>query len=68
MQPMACRTIRAAVLASLLLILGCSRAGKPQPVPASRIPMTGPLIAASVSMKAAWEYPKNPLVDKMLDS
>ncbi|PYR67326.1 MAG: hypothetical protein DMF88_13220, partial [Acidobacteria bacterium] len=29
--------------------------------------MTGPLIAASVSMKAAWEFPKNPLTDTTLD-
>jgi thiosulfate dehydrogenase len=29
--------------------------------------MTGPLIAASVSMKAAWEFPRNPLNDASLD-
>jgi thiosulfate dehydrogenase len=30
--------------------------------------MTGPLIAASMSMKAAWEFPRNPLTDKTLDN
>jgi thiosulfate dehydrogenase len=29
--------------------------------------MTGPLIAASMTMVAAWEFPKNPLVEKSLD-
>jgi thiosulfate dehydrogenase len=29
--------------------------------------MTGPLIAASVTMVAAWEFPRNPLVDASLD-
>src|SRR5258705_7550214 len=30
--------------------------------------MTGPLIAGTVTMKAAWELPRNPLVDKTLDT
>src|SRR5258705_4650657 len=34
----------------------------------ARITMTGPLIAATVSMKAAWEFPRNPLDDKTLDT
>ena len=52
----------------LVLLGGCSRAAD-QPAPARRsvFPMTGPLIAASVSMKAAWEFPENPLTDKSLD-
>ena len=29
--------------------------------------MTGPLIAASMTMVAAWEFPKNPLVEASLD-
>src|ERR1051325_1822678 len=50
------------------LLGGCSRgADKPVPAASSLFPMTGPLIAASVSMKAAWEFPKNPLTDKSLD-
>jgi thiosulfate dehydrogenase len=30
--------------------------------------MTGPLIASSVTMVAAWEFPRNPLVEKTLDT
>src|SRR5258706_13336916 len=68
MQPIARRAIRAALLRSVVAVAGCSPAGEPQPARAARIAMTGPLIAASVSMKAAWEYPKNPLVEKTLDN
>jgi thiosulfate dehydrogenase len=40
----------------------------PPPQAATPIAMTGPLIAATVTMKAAWEYPRNPLADAGLDS
>jgi thiosulfate dehydrogenase len=51
----------------LALLGGCSRAAdEPQRAGAS-FPMTGPLVAATVSMKAAWEFPKNPLTDPSLD-
>jgi thiosulfate dehydrogenase len=50
------------------LAAACSRPAAPPPSPrASVFPMTGPLIAASVSMKAAWEFPHNPLKDGALD-
>src|SRR5262249_40040103 len=52
---------------ALLALMACDRPAAEPPVP-SPIKMTGPLIAASVSMKAAWEFPRNPLVDKALDS
>ena len=48
-----------------LVAAACSRPVE-QPA-ASPIKMTGPLIAASVTMKAAWEIPQNPLADKTLD-
>ena len=35
---------------------------------ASGVKMNGPLIAASATMVAAWEFPKNPLVDASLDT
>jgi len=56
--------------AALLLAAACARpAEKPAAEAATpRFPMTGPLIAASVSMKAAWEFPKNPLADTALDN
>ena len=68
MQPMerrTCITI-AVIIAPLLSIAGCSRTAEPPAPP--RIAMTGPLIAASVSMKAAWEFPRNPLTDTKLDA
>jgi thiosulfate dehydrogenase len=47
----------------------CSRpADQPPAPPIARFEMTGPLIAATVTMKAAWEFPRNPLVDKTLDT
>ncbi len=42
------------------------RAEEPAPA-APRFEMTGPLIAARVPMKAAWEFPQNPLTDTTLD-
>ena len=52
----------------LALLGGCARAAdEPARAAASSFPMTGPLIAATVSMKAAWEFPKNPLTDASLD-
>src|SRR5437016_13855289 len=57
-----------AIAIALLLAAACARPPeKPATEGAPRIPMTGPLIAASVSMKAAWEFPKNPLTDTTLD-
>jgi thiosulfate dehydrogenase len=50
----------------LLAVLACERPAAPPP-PASPIKMTGPLIAASMSMKAGWEFPQNPLTEKTLD-
>ena len=47
----------------------CSRpADQPPASPIARFGMTGPLIAATVTMKAAWEFPRNPLVDTKLDA
>ena len=51
---------------ALLAVAACERQPSPPPGP-SPVKMTGPLIAASVSMKAAWEFPRNPLADKTLD-
>jgi thiosulfate dehydrogenase len=57
-------------VAALLLVAACARpAEKPAAGAAGpRFPMTGPLIAATVSMKAGWEFPKNPLTDTTLDN
>jgi thiosulfate dehydrogenase len=53
----------------LAVVSACARpADKPAAASASPFTMTGPLIAASVSMKAAWEFPHNPLADKSLDN
>ena len=52
---------------ALTVLMACDRPAAEPPV-ASPIKMTGPLIAASMSMKAAWEYPRNPLTDKTLDN
>ena len=47
----------------------CSRPADQPPAPSiARFEMTGPLIAATVTMKAAWEFPRNPLVDTKLDA
>jgi thiosulfate dehydrogenase len=56
----------AAVIAPALSLGSCSRPAE-QPAP-PRIAMTGPLIAATMSMKAGWEFPRNPLTDTSLDS
>ena len=67
MQLMACRTVNAAVMvAALVSGVSCSQTSEPPAPP--RIAMTGPLIAASMTMKAAWEVPRNPLADKTLDN
>ena len=52
----------ALAVALLSFLAACS----PAP-PASRIRMNGPLVAASVTMVAAWEFPTNPLADRTLD-
>jgi thiosulfate dehydrogenase len=48
------------------LTAACTSPAEPPASPA--IAMNGPLIAASVTMKAAWEFPRNPLVDQKLDA
>ena len=45
------------------LAVACSRAPERHAVK-----MNGPLIAASVTMVAAWEFPKSPLADPSLDA
>ena len=57
-------------ITALLLATACARpAEKPAAeAPAPHFAMTGPLIAATVSMKAGWEFPQNPLIDKTLDN
>lgn len=59
-----------AIAAVLLLAAACARpAEKPAAdTAAPHFAMTGPLIAATVSMKAGWEFPQNPLIDKTLDN
>src|SRR5262245_46395190 len=52
---------------ALLALTACNRPAA-EPPPASPIKMTGPLIAASMSMKAGWAFPRNPLEDKTLDN
>src|ERR1044071_8381815 len=55
------------ILVGAVLASACAR--QPEAPPAAsgaRFAMTGPLIAATVSMKAAWEFPQNPLADKAL--
>jgi thiosulfate dehydrogenase len=53
------------VLTVVASTTACSPAAEPPA--ARRIEMTGPLIAATVTMKAAWEIPRSPLTDKSLD-
>src|SRR5207247_7305076 len=50
----------------IALTAACARPAQ-QPAP-SAIAMNGPLIAARVTMKAAWEFPQNPLIDEKLDA
>jgi len=52
---------------ALLALAACERPAAEPPGP-SPIKMSGPLIAASMSMKAGWEFPQNPLNDKALDN
>src|SRR5689334_24914971 len=59
---------RYTVICLALIAGGCSQPAQTPPPSATPIAMAGPLIAASVTMKAAWEYPRNPLTDKSLDS
>jgi len=60
------RRLTGILLTAALATAACSRASEPAPAP-SRIKMTGPLIAASVTMVAAWEFPRNPIADASLD-
>src|SRR5258705_6584449 len=55
------------IVVTLFAAAACARQPE-KPATAARITMTGPLIAATVSMKAAWEFPRNPLDDKTLDT
>src|SRR5258706_4808634 len=55
------------IVVTLLAAAACARQPE-KPAASPRVPMTGPLIAATVSMKAAWEFPRNPLDDKTLDT
>jgi thiosulfate dehydrogenase len=52
---------------AVLALMACDRPAAEPPV-SSPIKMAGPLIAASMSMKAGWEFPQNPLNDKTLDN
>jgi thiosulfate dehydrogenase len=54
------------VITLIAFTAACARPTEP-PAPAA-IPMRGPLIAATGTMKAAWEVPQNPLVDPKLDA
>jgi thiosulfate dehydrogenase len=61
------RTCRGAFLVVVAhLAVACSRA--PGRHTASGAKMNGPLIAASATMVAAWEFPETPLVDVSLDT
>jgi len=58
-----------AVIIVALAAGACARQPEPPAaVPATLVQMTGPLVAATVSMKAAWVVPRNPLDDKTLDT
>jgi thiosulfate dehydrogenase len=48
--------------ALLLMVIACS--GTPEP--RARTKMSGPLIAATATMMAAWEFPRTPLLDSSL--
>ena len=64
---------RRRLLIAAVLLVGAATAycTKPPAAPAAtsapRFAMTGPLVASSVTMVAAWEFPKNPLTDASLD-
>lgn len=47
-------------------LASCSRAGH-EAAPAARYTLNGPLIPATTTMTAAWDVPKNPLTDTVLD-
>jgi thiosulfate dehydrogenase len=51
-----------------LVCVATAACEKAPPAPVSQIKMSGPLIASSMTMVAGWEFPKNPLTDKSLDS
>ena len=54
------------IVVMLLAAAACARQPE-KPATAAPIAMTGPLIAATVTMKAAWVVPQDPLADKTLD-
>src|SRR5258705_8340468 len=57
---------RTLMIVTLLAAAACARPPE-KPATAAPIAMTGPLIAATVTMKAAWVVPQDPLADKTLD-
>jgi len=61
------RARTAAFLMAGALLGGAACSHAPEPVAAAGPKMSGPLIAASATMVAAWEFPRNPLVDASLD-
>src|SRR5204863_9664286 len=63
--PMTFRTGACLVVVAYLAVAACSRA--PGRRTANGAKMNGPLVAASATMVAAWEFPKTPLVDTSLD-
>src|SRR5438477_8493088 len=61
--------MRCHTLIFLTIVAVATACARPAEKPAaSAIAMAGPLIAATVTMKAAWEFPKNPLTDEKLDA
>jgi thiosulfate dehydrogenase len=60
------RILVAAVLLAGALTAHCSTPAA-TPAAAARIKMAGPLVASSVTMVAAWQFPRNPLTDTSLD-
>lgn len=67
------RTVAVLLTVALSWVAACARpADSPPPVadtrPLSLLTMKGPLVDARVTMVAAWEFPKNPTLDKTLDS
>jgi thiosulfate dehydrogenase len=62
------RPLVAAVFLAGVVTSYCSKpANAPASPEAPRVKMTGPLVASSMTMVAAWEFPKNPLTDSSLD-
>ncbi len=64
--------MRSTLVIVLVSLVACSRPADNAAAPAygvnPQIKMNGPLIDAKMTMVAAWEFPKNPINDKTLDS